>query len=60
MKVRDYLKAKNIPALSGGGCPLAIYKDNQVLYKMARECCESSRTGDCVKHFLDAELGDVR
>ena len=59
MKVSEYIKKHNKKTLSGGGCPIVFYKDDPILRKMAIECCESSQKGDCHKHFLDAELGDL-
>ena len=59
MTVREYLKKKNVPFPDKGYCPLAMYAFDPLLWKMAKECCESSGKGDCVPHFLSAELGDV-
>ena len=59
MKVNEYIAKRQIKVLKGGGCPIIFYKDYPLLKKMAIECCESSKRGDCLKHFLDAELGDV-
>jgi len=56
MKVREYLKKRNIPLPGPGDCPVVFYADNPIVWKLARECCESSGKGDCVEHLLSAEI----
>ena len=70
MTVLDYLnkrdgtnRNKAVAAhLLKGRCPRTLFlqQGDMLLFRMAVECCQESHKGDCIAHFLDAELGDVR
>lgn len=59
MKVKEYIEKKGLPFPEKGKCPMMLYIGDAILYKMSVECCESSMRGDCIRHFLSAELGDI-
>ena len=60
MKVIDYIKRHKLD-IPEKMCPKLLYAYyDTLLYKMAVECCESSRKGDCIPHFLDAEVNVLK